>query len=190
MAASEAESGAGAGAGAGSPPPRSTAPPQRPVALWVPARQWTEERRMHCRIQVTDLQDVQVQLHLGQAQGAVAPLSGRLLNLSAGGCCVAVPSEAMVELRADHLGPGRPCRIGLPVTATGWTSYRARVLRVEGHPSTHRELTLRLRFSRPAPVPQQRLTRWLLQLWLRSWPASRADPAHADPARGRFSASA
>lgn len=92
-----------------------------------------------------------------------AAIPGRLVNLSAGGCSMAVASRT-----AGALAEGLHGIVDLPAGRQG-LQYPATLVGMEPLAGAASQLLLRLRFRKADPATQQRLTRWIGELAVTAW---------------------
>ena len=109
------------------------------------------------------LRELGITAHLHAVGHPGVAVSGVLVNLSAGGCCLAVGASA-----AGTLAVGSHVIVHLPVSSSG-LDYPATLAGIDQCPGVPAEMLARLRFRKADPLSQQRLTHWIGQLAIRHW---------------------
>ena len=125
-----------------------------------PARRHSRDKRTSRRIVLKDRGMIIALQPIAEPQ---APILGRLVDVSGGGCCLAVAAEAVEELT-----PGLHCTVNLPAGKQS-VSQPATLVSIEPERDAPEEVQLRLRFRKADPLTQQQVTRWIGELAIQTW---------------------
>ena len=118
------------------------------------------ERRVCGRIPLRVLGGIAVLQAAASRGGAV---SGRLVNISGGGCCLVISAGS-----AGDLMIGSHCMVSLPVASRG-LHHPATVVHIEPYRDEPQHVRVRVRFRKADHVTHQRLIQWIGELAIQAF---------------------